>query len=140
MIGIGLEELGVEEFVQGKFFDGELYIDTKKQCYKDMQYNRLSLFAVLRQLFTKLARDRYSESKKLGGDLKGDGLQNGGTLVVEKGGKVLLNFVQTNVAEHVEPSDVLKALGISPPEQGASADQGAAGAAAAGAAAAGAAN
>ncbi|XP_067945952.1 prostamide/prostaglandin F synthase-like [Watersipora subatra] len=112
MIGVGLESLGVEQFVEGKFFDGELYIDTKKQCYKDMGYKRMSFFATIGQLFTKEARNSYSESGKLGGDLKGDGYQNGGTIVVEKGGKLLLSYVQENVAGHVELTDVLKALNI----------------------------
>jgi len=44
--------------------------------------------------------------------MKGDGLQNGGTLVVARGGKVLLKFVQENPADHVEISEVVKALGI----------------------------
>ena len=45
--------------------------------------------------------------------MKGDGYQNGGTFVMDKGGKVLLKYIQENPADHVEPSDVLKALNIS---------------------------
>jgi len=45
--------------------------------------------------------------------LKGDGLQNGGTLVITAGGKeVLVDFRQDNPADHVELSDILKALKI----------------------------
>jgi hypothetical protein len=60
LIGIGLEELGVEAFVEGKFWDGgngivvsivhvlytlnvsfpDLFIDGQKQIYKDMNYKR----------------------------------------------------------------------------------------------------
>ena len=40
MIGVGVEELGVEEFVEGKFFDGELYIDTQKKSYQDLGFKR----------------------------------------------------------------------------------------------------
>ena len=45
--------------------------------------------------------------------MSGDGLQNGGTLVIEKGGKVLLDYRQENPADHVAPGDILKALNIS---------------------------
>lgn len=48
----------------------------------------------------------------MGGNLKGNGLQNGGTIVVEKGGKLLLKYVQTNPAEHVNLTDILKSLNI----------------------------
>ena len=44
----------------------------------------------------------------VGGDLKGDGFQNGGLIVVERGGKVLYSFVQQNVADHASNEDILK--------------------------------
>ena len=47
-----------------------------------------------------------------GGDLKGDGYQNGGTLVVAAGGKVLFSYLQEDPADHADPQDILKALGI----------------------------
>ena len=34
LAGVGLEPLGVKEFVEGGYFDGDLYIDINKQCYK----------------------------------------------------------------------------------------------------------
>ena len=46
-------------------------------------------------------------------DFKGNALQNGGLLIVKKGGQeVLLSYRQENPADHVENSEVLKALGI----------------------------
>nr|KAG5706427.1 hypothetical protein BaRGS_032820 [Batillaria attramentaria] len=59
-----------------------------------------------------------AKAEKVGGDMKGDGMQNGGTLVVEKGGKTLLSFKQENPADHVDPAEVLKALGINEPVPG----------------------
>jgi len=45
----------------------------------------------------------------LGGDMKGDGYQNGGALVVEVGGsKTLLHYVQKEAPDHVSNADVLK--------------------------------
>lgn len=40
--------------------------------------------------------------------MRGDGFQNGGLLVVGKGGKVLYSFVQENFADHAANEDILK--------------------------------
>ena len=119
-----MEELGLEDFQKGGYFTGDLYIDTKKQCYKDMGFRRLNIFTVFPAIFSKASRNAMSKAKeeKIEGDLKGDGFQNGGTLVIGAGGKeVLLNFRQEEPSDHVSSSEVLKALGIQPPvdQQGA---------------------
>lgn len=116
LIGIGVDEVGVEEFVKEKFFSGELYVDIKKQCYKDMNYKRFNIFSIWMAVFNHRGRKGISKAREagVGGDLKGDGFQNGGTLVVSAGGdKCLLSYIQENPAEHVELSKVLEALGIS---------------------------
>ena len=49
----------------------------------------------------------------LGGNLKGDRAQNGGALVVEKGGTAtLLQYIQKEAPDHVANIDVLKALDL----------------------------
>ena len=43
------------------------------------------------------------------GNLRGDGWQAGGTLIISSGGKeILLNYVQQNVCDQVEPENVLR--------------------------------
>jgi len=118
LVGVGLEEFGVEEFVEGKFWDGELYIDLKKQTYADIGYKRYSMWTVLASVFSKKAREALAKSKAQGitGNMKGDGLGTGGTLIVAEGGKsVLLDFKQSSPGDHVQLVDVLKALGIDEP-------------------------
>jgi hypothetical protein len=44
----------------------------------------------------------------VGGDRKGDWLQNGGVLVVESGGQTLFTFRQTNIAHHPGNDQILK--------------------------------
>jgi prostamide/prostaglandin F2alpha synthase len=118
LIGIGLEEFGVEDFVEGKFWDGELYVDLKKQTYADVGYKRYSVLTVLAAVFSKKAREALSKAKAQGitGNMKGDGLGTGGTLIVAEGGKsILLDFKQSSPGDHVQLADVLKALGIDEP-------------------------
>jgi len=114
MIGVGLEELGLEEFQEGKYWSGELYIDQNQKCYQDLGYKRLGFFSAIGSVLNKKGRDQLSEAKSKGisGNLKGDGMQTGGTLVIAAGGKVLLNHSQEVPGDHVNPEDILKALNI----------------------------
>ena len=40
LVGIGLEELGSEEFVERGFLQGEVFYDEKKKCYQDLGFKR----------------------------------------------------------------------------------------------------
>ena len=53
------------------------------------------------------------QSLNLGGDLKGDGYQNGGCLVVGAGGSpTMLAYRQEEPADHADNAQILEALGI----------------------------
>ncbi|GFY71388.1 hypothetical protein TNIN_387391 [Trichonephila inaurata madagascariensis] len=115
LVGVGVEELGVKEFLDGNFFKGDLFIDVEKKCYNDLKYKRFGFLNLVPALFFKSSRDAISESReaKLGGDLKGDYYQVGGTLVVKKGGeKVLLSHKQQELADHVDTKEVLKCFNV----------------------------
>lgn len=114
LVGIGLEELGVEDFVKGEYFKGELYIDMKKECYKELGFRRLNVLSMIGKLVGKSTRQSLKESREqhIDGNFKGDGMQNGGALVVDQGGAVLLSWKQDSPGEHLDPNNVLKSLGI----------------------------
>ena len=64
----------------------------------------------------KCTLTHQARSKNIDGNLSGDGLQNGGLLVVSKGGEeVLLNHREETPGDHVANDVILKALGISQP-------------------------
>jgi len=115
LVGVGLEHYGAEEFIEGNFFDGELYIDVNKKSYDDlgfMRFGYLSLAASL--LSTKILENGKKAviEQNVGGNLFGDGFQNGGVLVVDKGGKTLHHYVQDGPADHEDNAKILNALGI----------------------------
>lgn len=117
LVGIGLEELGVEDFVAGNFFDGELFLDTQQKSYEAMGFKRFGKLASIPELIKKITRDESSRASERGisGNFAGDGMQTGGTIVVSKGGaEVLYLFKQTSFADHAPNEDILKALGIAP--------------------------
>lgn len=115
LIGIGLEEIGVQEFLDGAFFKGEVYIDAEKKNYKALDFKNMKALSLFPSLLGKDSRKGIKKSKEMavGGDYKGDWYQTGGLLVVtEKGAKVPFEFKQKNAADHANNADILKALNL----------------------------
>lgn len=118
LVGVGLEELGVQDFIDGKFFDGELFIDSKKKSYNDLGFTRFGFLGLFSAVLSSAARIAQSRAKALGlgGNMSGDGGQNGGALVVDVDGKTLFHYVQKEAPDHASNEDLLKALGINLPD------------------------
>ncbi|XP_004705269.1 prostamide/prostaglandin F synthase isoform X2 [Echinops telfairi] len=116
LVGVGPETLGLQEFLDGGYFSGELYLDESKQFYKELGFKRYNNLSILPAAVGKPVRDVAAKAKaaNIHGNLSGDLLQSGGLLVVSKGGeKVLLHFVQKSPGDYVPQERVLGALGIS---------------------------
>ncbi|RNA41573.1 prostamide prostaglandin F synthase-like [Brachionus plicatilis] len=113
-IGIGFDSRFVQPFVQEGYFAGELYVDPEMECYKALQFQRFSFFDLFKKLLSKAWTDANNRSKSLGikSDMKGDGFQNGGALVIDKNGKALFEYKQEDASQMVNAEDVLKALNI----------------------------
>ncbi|XP_045154997.1 prostamide/prostaglandin F synthase isoform X1 [Echinops telfairi] len=136
LVGVGPETLGLQEFLDGGYFSGELYLDESKQFYKELGFKRYNNLSILPAAVGKPVRDVAAKAKaaNIHGNLSGDLLQSGGLLVVSKGWpscagfshlahpaslllpggeKVLLHFVQKSPGDYVPQERVLGALGIS---------------------------
>ncbi|XP_041985770.1 prostamide/prostaglandin F synthase-like isoform X2 [Aricia agestis] len=114
LIGIGVEEENSEDFIQGNFFDGDLYCVEDLSTYKKLGFKRFNTVTILTSLFWKQSRKAMSKSSSmdLGGDLKGDWVQTGGALLVKEGGKDVHHFIQTGPADHMDNVDILKHFGL----------------------------
>jgi len=96
-IGIGLEKFGYEEFQNGNYFSGDIYIDQGKKAYQLLGLPYLGWFKGITDLFTRSTQTWNNETKKMGiqGNLKGDGFQLGGTFVLgPNDGKIWLAHPQ----------------------------------------------
>ncbi|KAM6927386.1 prostamide/prostaglandin F synthase [Xenentodon cancila] len=116
LVGVGPEEFGVQEFKQGGFFKGSIYVDQEKKCYKDLGFKRYTALSVVPAALGKKVREIAAKASAEGiqGNFSGDLLQSGGMLVVAKGGEeVLLHFIQDSPGDLVPLEDISKALGIS---------------------------
>ncbi|CAI5486573.1 unnamed protein product, partial [Closterium sp. Naga37s-1] len=113
VVAIGLDHLGMDEFIDGGYWKGELYIDDGKRAYRALQLKSISLWQVAYQLlFDKTVKKSLGDTANVKGDLAGDGLQLGATFVFDKGGKLLHDFRQVTVADHPSPEELLKPFGI----------------------------
>ncbi|KAL6111939.1 prxl2b [Pungitius sinensis] len=116
LVGVGPEEFGLKEFMEGGFFKGSIYVDEQKKSYKDLGFKRYTALSVVPAALGKKVRDAASKANAEGikGNFSGDLLQSGGMLIVSKGGeKVLLHFIQDSPGDHVPLEDISKALDIS---------------------------
>ncbi|XP_034022131.1 prostamide/prostaglandin F synthase [Thalassophryne amazonica] len=116
LVGIGPEEMGLKEFIEGGFFKGSLFIDEKKKTYNDLDFKRYTALSVVPAVLGSKVRDAIAKAKAVGiqGNFSGDLLQSGGMLIVAKGGeKVLLHFIQDSPGDYIPLNDISKALGIS---------------------------
>ncbi|XP_043918916.1 prostamide/prostaglandin F synthase [Protopterus annectens] len=115
LVGIGPEELGLQEFIDGNFFKGELYIDEKKQCYKDLNFKRYNALNLLPAALGKKVREVVTKASADGiqGNFSGDLMQSGGMLIVSQGGtQVLLHFIQDFPGDKVPLETIAQTLGI----------------------------
>ena len=112
LIGIGFDSRFVKPFVEEGYFAGELYIDSEKECYNALQYKTFTFFDLMKLLFSSKWRNALSKGRSMGisGDMKGDAFQNGGALVVDKGGKLLFEYIQEDAAEQISEEQILTAL------------------------------
>lgn len=97
-----------------KYYVLELYVDTAKSLYKDMQFKRFNFVTILASLLWSDSRKAISEARRqqIPGNFAGDGLQTGGALIVAKGGNVLFEFKQNGPADHLPNSKILEVLGL----------------------------
>jgi len=115
LIGIGLEEEGVQDFIDAEYFAGELYVDPKKEQYRALAFKQFNICNILGVMFSRIGRAMISKAKENGtpNNFKGNGFLTGGTLIISKGGKdVILFYRQEELADHLENSKILEALGI----------------------------
>ena len=93
----------------------EVYIDERKQTYQDLGYRRFNIISIFKALVSRISRAALSEVKtrNIHGNLSGDGLQNGGMLIVTRyGTRVIMNHREEVPGDHVSNEDILRALGL----------------------------
>ena len=92
-----------------------MLIDNGRKAYKALQFREMSFSELFCQWWNRKKWSKTIEkAHKMGlqQDRTGNPYQNGGLVIVEKGGGTMLNYKQKNIAEFIDNEDILKALGI----------------------------
>lgn len=92
LVAVGFDALGLQSFVDGGFFAGELLLDTEMEAYRGLRLNRLNFVSTLRAAANpkvwKIIKS-VTVTSPVPGDFEGDGMQLGATYVVDRGGEVV---------------------------------------------------
>eukprot|EP01133_Synstelium_polycarpum_P014566 gene14566-17219_t len=112
LIGIGFETLGLQDFIAGKYFAGEIYIDRSRSVYRALSLKRMGFWdSAVGLTDPKLSvyRKRAKETG-LPSNFRGDGLQLGATLVLgPKPQGALYDLRQTKFTDVFDLNKILKA-------------------------------
>lgn len=114
-VAVAPERDGMEDFVAGNYFAGEVYADPNRACYKALKLKRASLLGILSKRVRQVI-ERASNSG-IKGNMKGDFKQLGGLFVITSDGqkghcRVLLEFRDAFFGDAVDASFMLKMLNI----------------------------
>ncbi|KAH7431791.1 hypothetical protein KP509_08G066700 [Ceratopteris richardii] len=110
IIAIGIEKLGLKEFQDGGFWNGELYIDNGKKIHNALSIKSVGILNSFKMLYD--IRDALKKANDVSGNLKGDGRQLGATFVIAKGGTMLMDFRQKDFADQPSLESILEACGV----------------------------
>lgn len=113
-IGVGFDTRFVQPFVEGQFFKGELYVDSEREAYNALQYRTFSWWDLARYVVSAkwISAAGRVRASGVGGDMKGDGFQNGGAIIVDKGGKLLYEYRQDDASEQISAEEIFAALNL----------------------------
>ncbi len=109
---IGLAFLDYEDFRDGKYFpDGKIYIDEDKSTYKIMEYGSKGIFSLFGMANPMVyVQARKASNKGITGNMKGDGFQLGGTIIVNQQGNIIFSHNQTSYTDHPDPAHIIEAI------------------------------
>eukprot|EP01147_Barroeca_monosierra_P010663 gene10663-7804_t len=112
LVAVGFEAVGLQAFVNGKFFSGDIYVDLSRACYRGLKLENLGFLRGMAMLLTDTrVASTLKEAKDVAyGDFKGDGMQLGATFVVGPGCNVFLEHRQKHFGDNPNLDEVKKAV------------------------------
>ncbi|KAJ9089051.1 hypothetical protein DSO57_1016839 [Entomophthora muscae] len=119
LIAIGCEDVGLDDFLMGGYWDWEILVDNERNVHTALNLKKVSVSMGFKDLMSSATRAAITAANQsgIGGDFKGDGLQLGGTFVVEKGtGKVLYEYRQLGAGSYTSLKEIYKCCGGDPDE------------------------
>jgi len=109
---IGLSYLDYDIFESNNYIsNGKIYIDEGKESYKLMDYKSKGFLSGYGMLNPKVYIAGYkAKNRGFKGNLEGDGMQLGGTVIIDKKGAIVYSHKQTGYSDYPKEEDIVKAL------------------------------
>jgi len=112
-------EESLDDFVDGHFFAGDLYIDNAMACYKRLDLGKGSMRSLTLSVFGRGTDAKTIAAIQLAGKIPGNfksglshGTQLGATYVANVTGSTVMEHRQESFGDYVENEDIKKSLGI----------------------------
>jgi prostamide/prostaglandin F2alpha synthase len=117
IVAIGCQMEGVAEFIEGKYIDGQVWVNEDASVFKALGLQRYGVFEAYGLLHPEMweAGSRAS-SRGFIGDLKGDGFQRGATFLVipdssaPEGGVCVFDHRMGSMGDHPDVGEISKLL------------------------------
>lgn len=113
LVAVGYEAYGLQAFVDGRFFDGDIYVDLTRASYRKLGLPNLGFFRGMAALLTdrRVARSlKIAKDVPLGDFRDDDGMQLGATFVVGQGGEIVLEHRQQHFGDFPVLDDLCEAI------------------------------
>jgi prostamide/prostaglandin F2alpha synthase len=111
LVAIGMEE-SLDDFVEGLFFSGDIYIDKGAKCYQELKLKTLGVFQSLVDSRIQAAYKLAGQIPQNWNDIISHGSQLGATFVVGAGGTIIFEHRQEHHGDHVDNNAILRALNL----------------------------
>lgn len=112
-------EESLEDFVDGHYFDGDLYVDKQMACYKRLELAKGSIRSLTLSLFGRGTDEKTKAAIQLAGKIPmnfksglAHGTQLGATYVANVHGGTVMEHRQQGFGDYVENAAIKRSLGI----------------------------
>lgn len=116
-VGVGVEELGYDEFLKEGYFSSDLYVNRGKTIYKAMNFQKpgcLSCWGFCKKdVFKRLKNiDEKFAEKKLKTDVavKSDQFQMGGSIMITPIGNVIFQHQDAYYGDHAKEDTIMEII------------------------------
>lgn len=113
LIGIGNSFVDYHDFVEGKFFDGPIYINDSKSIYYELNMTKNNCCNCWGCTCSMFSIGDKAKKKGIRNNCSGDKSQNGGDFLIKRNGQVLFKFVQGTPADCITQNDLEYAIKMS---------------------------
>lgn len=112
IIGIGIEEIGYEEFKKNGYFKHDLYINRNKTIYRALDFQKIGCcFGICKSDYWKRKKDvtsKYNVQNDF--SLRQDNFQMGGALIINANGEIIWQYMDRFLGDYAKESDIIEII------------------------------